>query len=769
MRNAREEAHNRVVMSRTMRKSGMADVGDIPLGAHFCHFFERDAEVYATAAPFLAAGIEEGELCMWLLAQPLAEKSAREALQRVMPDAERLIAGGSVILQPALTWYLRDGELDPVRIGDAWTRLLGEAHQRGFTGVRVAGCVTWLREEQWPAFHQYDVDLEAAIAGKPMIVLCSYPLAQIGTAQILDVAQMHHYALATRNGRTELIGAPVLRMKQLDLRNRREAAISALGLTAIREHDLCVLLQDAAALGAHTLDTGRSIIWQVRPETSDMILRTGAGWDELPPGTILALANAGAAAFVLSNDQPVVVADLQHDPRFHPSPLLRDRGVVTLLSAVIRGRDQPWGLLSVQSLTPRQFDADDVQFLQSMANVLALAIERKEAEEERGRLLADAERALAQLDAIQRITDTALARMSLDDLLSELLARLRNTLQADHTVVLLLDEQRTHLIVRAVDGFAYDRLAAVRVPLDQMLSGQAVRSGKAMIFDSVPDPASHWTAAVGVMLQAAMAAPLIVERKIIGTVTVTSTVPRKFAEEELELLRVVADRVAPAIERSRLTETVRAGSERLESLSRRLLTAQEEERRRVAIELHDDLGQVLTAIRINLGASPPNVSDAVESVDLAMQTVRDLALDLRPAILDDLGLSAALRWYADRFARQTGVDTHLAVDEFPRLDTGIATAAFRVVQEALTNVARHAAAKNVWLTLRRANGSVELLVRDDGAGFDVAAAIARAARGASLGLIGMEERISLAGGTLAIVSTAGSGTEIRARFPGGAA
>lgn len=751
-------------MLASMRRSGIPEIGDVPLGTHFCHFFEETAELYDTAVPFFAAGLEAGELCFWLLAEPLTGEGAREALRRAVPDADERIANGAVILQPALTWYLRDGELDTAMLAESWTRLLADAGRRGFSGVRVAGCVTWVRDDQWPAFRDYDASFEEALAGKPMIVLCSFPLSQTGTARILDVAHTHHFALANRGGRAERLDTPVFRMRQLDVRNRRQVALSALGLTAIRERDLGTLMQDAVALAAHTLGTGRSIVWRLRPQGGDMIVHTSIGWDDLPRDATVPIGETSAAHFIVSNDQPVSVADVQHDARFRASWVLRDYGVATLLSAIIRGRERPWGLLSVHSMTPRPFDADDAEFLQSMANVLALAVERKEAEDERAWLLASAETALAQLHAIQTITDTALARMGLEDLLAELLARLRNTLHTDHAAVLLLNEQRTHLAVRAVDGFPFERLAGVRVPVESELAGAILKSGKAMIFDSVFERVPHWTASLGVQVRAAMGAPLVVEGKITGIVCVSSIADRRFDEDDLELLRVVADRVAPAIERARLTESVRAGHERLESLSRRLLAAQEEERRRVAIELHDELGQLLTAININLGSSPPNVKDAVESVERAMQSVRDLALDLRPAMLDDLGLAAALRWYADRFARQTGVQTHLAVDETPRLDAGVATAAFRVAQEALTNVARHASAKNVWLALRRANGMLELTVRDDGSGFDVAAASARAARGESLGLVGMEERVSLAGGTLSIVSEPAGGAEIRARF-----
>jgi signal transduction histidine kinase len=212
--------------------------------------------------------------------------------------------------------------------------------------------------------------------------------------------------------------------------------------------------------------------------------------------------------------------------------------------------------------------------------------------------------------------------------------------------------------------------------------------------------------------------------------------------------------------------------ERLSVLSRRLLTAQEEERRRVARELHDELGQILTAVKINLESlalSDPSatlrLADATRSVDHAMDRVRDIALDLRPSVLDDLGLPPALRWYVDRFARAAKVEVRVAIDAVPDLDPQIETACFRVAQEALTNVARHAQAKEVRLDLRLVRDGLELIVSDDGIGFDVAEARLRAARGASMGLLGMEERVSLSGGEFEITAASEGGTRVRARFP----
>jgi signal transduction histidine kinase len=164
-------------------------------------------------------------------------------------------------------------------------------------------------------------------------------------------------------------------------------------------------------------------------------------------------------------------------------------------------------------------------------------------------------------------------------------------------------------------------------------------------------------------------------------------------------------------------------------------------------------------------AAPAHLRDAISSVDQAMERVRDLALDLRPSMLDDLGLPAALRWLADRFERTTGIGAHLSMDEVPDLPPELETACFRVAQEALTNVARHAQARNVWIDLHLVEDALDLRVRDDGVGFDAPAAYARALGGTSMGVLGMQDRVSLAGGDYEVSTRPGSGTEVKARLP----
>jgi signal transduction histidine kinase len=212
----------------------------------------------------------------------------------------------------------------------------------------------------------------------------------------------------------------------------------------------------------------------------------------------------------------------------------------------------------------------------------------------------------------------------------------------------------------------------------------------------------------------------------------------------------------------------------LKALSRRVLEAQESERRRVAIELHDELGQSLTAIKINLQLServPPAARAAlnIESIRIvedALQQVRKLATGLRPSMLDDLGLTPALQWIAEQSANRGGFTVRCHHERgLSRLAPEIETACFRIVQEALTNITRHAQAKRVTIELRRDGDSLVLAVQDDGCGFDLAAMQQRASSGGSVGVLGMRERAMLIGGTLDIRSATGRGSTVQLNCP----
>jgi NO-binding membrane sensor protein with MHYT domain len=221
---------------------------------------------------------------------------------------------------------------------------------------------------------------------------------------------------------------------------------------------------------------------------------------------------------------------------------------------------------------------------------------------------------------------------------------------------------------------------------------------------------------------------------------------------------------------------ITGGIDRRKSLraevSGRLLAAQESQRRAIAQVLHEDVGQLLTAVRLNLQRITPGaqktavVEDSMSLVDSALTRIRELSLDLRPRVLDDLGLSAAVSWFATRHAERVGYD--LTIEDNlgqERLPEAVETAAFRITQQALANVARHSRARHVNVGLALARREFSLRVTDDGVGFDVGAARARALAGESLGVLDMHETAALAGGVFSILSSAETGTTVDVRFP----
>lgn len=226
-----------------------------------------------------------------------------------------------------------------------------------------------------------------------------------------------------------------------------------------------------------------------------------------------------------------------------------------------------------------------------------------------------------------------------------------------------------------------------------------------------------------------------------------------------------------------LVETLTRGQQHFQRLARSVWRVQEEERRRLARELHDGLGQNLTALvrlidgardALNHGTEVPAqlLQQAHVLGESTLQDTRALSRLLRPQILDDLGLAAALRWLGRSLAESHDLDIDVQlVEPFPALDNDLATVVFRVAQEALTNVARHAQAGQAVLSLRMAQGHVQLSITDDGCGCIPSAAFAKSSEGGSTGLGGMRERVRLFGGDLRAESTPGHGFRVLAEFP----
>ncbi|MDC8773115.1 response regulator [Roseateles albus] len=243
---------------------------------------------------------------------------------------------------------------------------------------------------------------------------------------------------------------------------------------------------------------------------------------------------------------------------------------------------------------------------------------------------------------------------------------------------------------------------------------------------------------------------------------------KPFTERELRTV------LEMALYKHKAEQGLAEGAAQLRALSRRVLEVQETERRRLALELHDELGQSLTAIKINLQSqarfrttSPEALGlENIRIVDDALQQVRRLAMALRPSMLDDLGLAPALRWLTEQAAARSGYELQFqALTPTVRLPPEIETTFFRIAQEALTNVARHAQASQLEVVLQQSDEDLVMSINDNGRGFEPQASRGLAVAGASLGLLGMQERAMLIGASLLIESSPGRGCMVLLSCP----
>ncbi|MBW8012130.1 MAG: PAS domain S-box protein [Chloroflexi bacterium] len=265
--------------------------------------------------------------------------------------------------------------------------------------------------------------------------------------------------------------------------------------------------------------------------------------------------------------------------------------------------------------------------------------------------------------------------------------------------------------------------------------------------------------------------PLVTRYGLLGALNFVADDPNVFNTEHKEIAREAANSIAIALQQARLFQQIDAGREQLQILARELVNVQETERRRLALELHDEIGQILTGLKFTLemGLQWPDkidytsLAESQKLVDDLIARVQEISLDLRPAMLDDLGLLPALLWHFDRYKTQTGVDVefeHAGLKQ--RFDSQLETVAYRIVQEGLTNVARYAEVKKVAVQVTNTENLLTIQLHDDGVGFDLDTVLAS---GESSGLVGIRERTLTVGGQLIIETEPGAGSLLIAKLP----
>jgi signal transduction histidine kinase len=545
------------------------------------------------------------------------------------------------------------------------------------------------------------------------------------------------------------------RVSEADQLSRLRVLVNA-GIALSSELSLDALLQRivetaAEITGAHyaalgVIDrTGQAL---ERFLTTGIDADTHAAIGDLPHGR-------GILGVLIRDAQPLRLHEIADDPRsvgFPPNhpPMKSFLGVPIVLRGVAYGN-----LYLTEKAGGEDFTDEDSELSQLLAAQAAVAIEN-------ARLYENSTRWLRQFESLNEVGNALSSELELEPLLGLVARRLQELVDAK--LVLIALPEGDVLRVAAAEGESSYGVAGMELALAGSKSGRVLERGRSERIDSLlDDPEVDQQATRRLGVHSALYVPLVVRGRPIGIVIAHDKqgATPAFSEDDLRLAESLGSRAAIAVD---LSERFSRDS------VRRVVEAQELERARLARELHDETGQALTSILLGLKplertAESAEARTALESVrELVISTLQDvrrLAVELRPSALDDFGLVPAVERLTETFREQSGlrVDLETQLGE-ERLPSEAETTLYRVIQEALTNVVKHSAAKRVSILLQRKNSAVVAVVEDDGAGFDPSNT-----RVDAIGLAGMRERVSLAGGRLQVESSPGAGTTVVAEVP----
>jgi signal transduction histidine kinase len=468
----------------------------------------------------------------------------------------------------------------------------------------------------------------------------------------------------------------------------------------------------------------------------------------------------GILGVLIDEARPLRLTHLDEDPRSvgfpagHP-PMHSFLGVPVMLRGVA------YGNLYLTEKRGGQFGDEDEELVSLLAAQAAVAIEN-------ARLYESATTWSRQLETLHETVRSVVDETDVGRLLSLVCERLRELTRSRLVLAALPSADGAELQVVAAAGDDAELASGLlgrRIDGAQSKLGRVLERQQSSRVDSLlddPDVDQSETRTMGA--RTGLYVPLVARGRGLGVIAVHDklTGTGRFTDGDLRLVEIFAGRAAVAV----------ALSERVaRDTVRRVVAAQEAERRRLALELHDETGQALTSILLGLkaigGAKTKEEAESAEAdvrtlVVQALQDVRALAVELRPSALDDFGLGPALERLAQTFAERSGVAASVEASLEERLPSEVETTLYRVVQEALSNIVKHAGATHVSVIVARRERSVVAIIEDDGVGF-----APDGVREDALGLLGMRERLALVGGTLEIESADGTGTTVAAQVPVG--
>jgi signal transduction histidine kinase len=386
------------------------------------------------------------------------------------------------------------------------------------------------------------------------------------------------------------------------------------------------------------------------------------------------------------------------------------------------------------------------------------------------------------LVALSRVSAAISGLQDLDTILKIGLDNVLNIMNGTVGGIMLLDESGQTLSYRVHHGLSDKYAEEMHLKLGEGIAGKVAQSGRAVLLEDISSEsdAARLDLISSEGLRAFVSVPLRAKDNVLGVMNVASHVPHRFAKEDVHLLHTIGDQLGIAIEQAVLYDRLRKARERLRKLARQNLVAEEEERRRIARELHDETSQSLSGIALQLealieiytksGSQDAQIIAGLKKVQaLTVQVHKEVSRvisNLHPTVLDTLGLVAAARQHAKNTLQPLNINATVeAKGTEMRFPPDVEAAIFRVIQGSVGNIIKHSKAKNASIVLAYQPDEFSLTIRDDGQGFDVSRLTDVEASGRGRGLFSMRERIGFLGGTSGVESEIGAGTTVWAKIP----
>ncbi len=410
------------VHAGNLRPSGLELIGDVPWGTHFCQFYQTKQDLIDTLVPYMVAGLQQNEFCMWITSEPLSHKEAEDALRRALPNLDDYLRLGQIEILPHDQWYVIDGVFDSDRVLAGWVTKLGNALAKGFDGLRLTGNTFWLEKSGWLDFTGYEEMINSVIGNYNMMALCTYSVDRCSASEVADVVINHQFALMKRAGVWSVIESSDYKQTRLALQasnaaleatNRRLELLSETSARLLDSDEPQEVVQELCERMLTYLDCQAFFNYLVDEERGCLHLNACAGIPKQTAKDIEWLDYGVAVCGCVARDGQRIVCEhiLENaDPR---TELVKSFGIQAYACNPLIGKGgKVIGTLSFGTSSRPAFSENDVSLMETVASQVAIAMQRVQQLEAERRLAREAEERRQDLDRAQAVSHTGSWRLN---------------------------------------------------------------------------------------------------------------------------------------------------------------------------------------------------------------------------------------------------------------------------------------------------------------------------------------------------------------------